>query len=597
MAREAELNYSVHGSLSIQIVVTPLTMLVQLHIKDLAIIDDVELSLGPGLNVLTGETGAGKSIIVGAAGLLRGGRASTEMIRTGSKEAVVEALFDLSDSPRVREALEQSGVGGDGAEVLIRRVVARSGRSRISVNGSLYTVAMLRALAEQLIDISGQHESHLLSDRSIHRRILDAMGVAAKDLSAMGQAHSALREAANIMSKSRMDERQHAERLDFLRYQLQELTAADLKQGEDKDLAVERRRLQRSSELAEVALEGEQGLYSQDASVLDRVGQLKRRLDALLHVDPTLEGLSAQLEEASVLVEDVALSLRQYAADIDLDPRRLDQVEERLDLIHRLGRKHGGSVDEILVRQEQMEGDLADLESLEHRLESLEADLAAAREQAETLAARLTASRKAAASKLGRAVTRHLSKLRMKGARLVPEVTPRPVRQGDVAALCFDDRRLGASGWDAVEFLITTNPGEPPRPLSRVASGGELSRVMLALRRVLGQHDPVSTSIFDEVDAGIGGAVADVVGRYLAEVARHRQVLCVTHLPQVAAHARLHLHVGKQTRGERARTTVKRLDPGERVEELARMLGGKRATAKARANAEELLEQARKVRG
>ena len=571
-------------------------MLVQLHIRDLAIIDDVELTLGPGLNVLTGETGAGKSIIVGAAGLLRGGRASTEMIRTGCKEAVVEALFDLSDSPRVRQSLEQSGLGGDGAEALIRRVVARTGRSKISVNGSLYTVAMLRSLAQQLIDISGQHESHLLSDRAVHRRILDAVGVSAEDLSAMGEAHGALLQAADIMNMSRMDERQHAERLDFLRYQLQELSAASLQAGEDRDLAAERRRLQRSSELAEVGNDGERELYSRDDSVLDRLAQLKRRLDVLLHVDPALEGLAAQLEEASVLVEDVALSLRQYAADIDLDPQRLDQVEERLDLIHRLGRKHGGSVDEILVRQDQMEVELADLESLEHRLESLEAKLAAARGDAEALAARLTASRKAAASKLGRSVTRHLARLRMKGSKLVTEVKPRAVRQGDDHAICFDDRRLGASGWDAVEFLITTNPGEPPRPLSRVASGGELSRVMLALRRVLGQHDPVSTSIYDEVDAGIGGAVADVVGRYLAEVARHRQVLCVTHLPQVAAHARLHLHVGKQTRGKRARTTVRRLSPEERVEELARMLGGKRVTARARANAEELLEQAKKGR-
>ena len=565
-------------------------MLVQLHITDLAIIDDVELSLGPGLNVLTGETGAGKSIIVGAAELLRGGRASTDLVRAGCKEAVVEALFDLSDSPRARQALEAAGLDGD--EAMVRRVVARGGRSRISVNGSIHTAAMLRALTEQLIDISGQHESHLLSDRATHRGILDAMGVPQKDLAAMARAHEALREAADVMSRSRMDERQHAERLDFLRYQLKELTAADLSPGEDQELATERRRLQRSSELAELADGGERELYSQDDSVLDRVGQLKRRMDALLHVDPALEPLAGQLEEASVLVEDVALSLRQYGADIDLDPRRLDQVEERLDLIHRLGRKHGGSVDEILARQEEMTRELSDLESLEHRLESLEADLAKAREAAEGLAAGLTASRKAAATKLGRAVTRHLSKLRMKGSRLKADVTPRAAHQGDDAALCFDDRRLGAAGWDAVEFLIATNPGEPPRPLSRVASGGELSRVMLALRRVLGQHDPVTTSIYDEVDAGIGGAVADVVGRYLAEVARHRQVLCVTHLPQVAAHARRHLHVGKKTRGKRTHTFVRQLDLDEQVEELARMLGGKRVTARARANAKELLEQA-----
>ena len=569
-------------------------MLIQLHIKDLAIIDEVELCPGPGLNVLTGETGAGKSIIVGAAGLLRGGRASTEMIRTDCSQAVVEAVFDASASPRVLQGLERAGLESQGGEVLVRRVLRRSGRSRVNVNGSLCTAAVLRGLAEHLIDISGQHEYHLLSDRGIHQQILDATGGAGPHLEAIQKAHGKLREAAEIMKKSRMDEQQHAERLDFLRYQLQELQEADLQTGEDAELATERRRLQRASELLELATSGERTLYSSDNSVLDRLAQLKRSLDALLHVDPGLTDLAGQLEEASALVEDVALSLRQYGAELDLDPARLDQVEERLDLIHRLGRKHGGAVAQILERQQRMEQELSELESLEHRLESLEADLARARKQAEQAAAELSAARKAAAHELGRAVTRHLGSLRMKGSRLVARVTPRPVRQGDDAAFCFADRRVGASGWDVVEFLISTNPGEPPRPLTRIASGGELSRVMLALRRVLGQHDPVSTSIYDEVDAGIGGAVADVVGRYLARVARHRQVLCVTHLPQVAAHADLHFHVGKSTHKGRARTTVRQLDDDQRIKELAAMLGGKRVTAKVRANARELLAQARR---
>jgi len=571
-------------------------MLTHLHIVDLAIIEEVEFSPGPGLNVLTGETGAGKSIIVGAAGLLRGGRMSAEMVRSGCKEAVVEALFDLSDSPEVAGILEQAGLPLEGEELLVRRVLSSAGRGRVHVNGALCTLSVLGKIMSRLLDISGQHEYQLLSDRRIQQQILDAVGVPPKDLERVGQAHARLKELAGILASTQMDDQQRSERLDFLRYQLQELEQAALSPDEDLDLEKEQARLRRAADLIEVATDGEQELYNADQAVAGRTAQVQRRLESLAHVDSSLGDLAAQLEEARLLVEDVALSLRQYASGVSLDPARLHQVEERLDLIHRLKRKHGRSVAEILKRQQSMSQELEEISSAEQRLDELESQLASARKEAEEAASQLTNARRAAGVKLSRRVSRHLGGLRMKGAKLKVEVTPRQERKGDDPALCWGGRRLGPTGWDGVEFLMAANPGEQARSLARIASGGELSRVMLALRRVLGKHDPVSTSIFDEVDAGIGGAVADVVGQYLAQVASHRQVLCVTHLPQVAAHAHQHFHVGKTTGRRRTRCTLRRLPAKDRAEELARMLGGERITAQARANARQLLEAAEKGR-
>jgi DNA repair protein RecN (Recombination protein N) len=569
-------------------------VLTQLRIVDLAIIEEAELSLGPGLSVLTGETGAGKSIIVGAAGLLRGGRASPDLVRSGCKEAVVEALFDLSNSPRAAAAAAEAGVPLDGPELLVRRLVPASGRGRVHINGALSTVAVLRRISGQLLEISGQHEFQLLSDSTEHRQLLDAVGVPGARLEAAAQAHARLRELARDLSRSRIDDRQRSERIDFLRYQLRELSAAGLAPDEDRALEQELARLRRSHELLEAANQGEQELYSGDAAVGERLERVQRRLESLATVEPRLGELASQLDEARVLAEDVALSLRQYLSAVDLDPARLAEVEERLDLIHRLGRKHGRSVAEILSRQQAMTEELSELESLDQRLDRLEAELEAARAAAEKAAGELSAARRKAAGKLGRQVSEQLADLRMEGGRLVPEVRPRAARDGDDPALCFAGGRLGPDGWDTVEFLIATNPGEEPRPLARIASGGELSRVMLAISRVLGGHAPVSTAIYDEVDAGVGGAVADVVGRYLADVARHRQVLCVTHLPQVAAHADAHFHVGKTTSRKRARTLVKPLAGRQRTEELARMLGGEQVTAQARANARQLLSAARR---
>ena len=572
-------------------------MLVHLHIRDVATIEEVELGLGPGLTVLTGETGAGKSLIVGAAELLRGGRASAELIRTGAEEALVEAVFDLSHQPVVVRMIQEAGLPLDGGELLVRRVVSRNGRGRVHLNGALGTVALLGRITGALLDISGQHEHQTLTERSTHREILDAMIVAKKGpvaaaLPELREAHRSLRRALDRLAQSRLDDQQRIERIDFLGYQLRELEDAVLIPGEDLELEREHTRLSRAAELIEAAAEGERELYGAEGSAADRLASVRRRLDDLSGVDPTLDPLARQLEEAHALVEDVALTLGRFGGGIEADPARQEQLEERLDLLHRLRRKHGGTLAEVLTRQTAMRSELDDLLALEHSRDTLERGVEEARAAAERLAIQITASRKEAASRLQRIVNKALTGLRMKGARLTARVGARAPRADDDRGLCFGDRRLGPTGWDDVEFLIVTNKGEEPRPLRRVASGGELSRVMLALRKGLGAHDPVATSIYDEVDAGISGAVADVVGRSLAEVARHRQVICVTHLPQVAAHASAHLTVGKRIVQRRARTEVAPLEGKARVEELARMLGGEQVTAQARANARRMLADA-----
>ncbi len=567
-------------------------MLVHLHIKDLAIIEEVELRPGSGLNMLTGETGAGKSIIVGAAALLLGARTSGDMVRAGQEEAVVEALFDISGRPTVADAVQAAGLPDGEGELLVRRVVARSGRGRVHVNGALCTLTVLRGLTCDLLDISGQHEHQRLSDHAVQRGILDATALKRGDLTRMAGRHGDLREISARLRRTSQDEAERTQRQEFLSFQLRELEAAALNPGEEEELRLERERLHRASELLEAAAEGEDQLYSGDGSVTELLTLHQRRLSSLAHLDPKLADLAAQLEQAAVQVEDVAHTLRAYAATEELDPRRLDQVEERLDLLLRLSRKHGKSVEELLAHQEILQEELQGLESLEERRSELEAGLEQARAKAEKLAAKLERARTRASRKLAAEVTDHLARLRMEGARLQVAVTAQAAREGDEPSLVFGERRLGPAGWDRVDLRISTNPGEEPRPLARVASGGELSRVMLALHRVLGERDPISTVIYDEVDAGVGGAVADVVGRYLAEVGRHRQVLCVTHLPQVAAHADHHFHVDKSLSKKRARSQLRKLGDKDRVEELARMLGGKRVTKKARENARELITAA-----
>jgi DNA repair protein RecN (Recombination protein N) len=562
--------------------------LTHLRITDFAILDDVELALGPGLTVLTGETGAGKSLIVEAAALLRGGRASADVIRTGADEAQVEAIFETSGGP-LAARLRQAGIPADDA-LVVRRVIARGGRGRVYLNGVLATAAQLAEIVGGLVDLAGQHEHQTLCDVGTHLALLDDFAGLGDEARAIGAAHDALRAAAAELADVQQDERSRLEREDFLRFQLRELEAAAVRPGELDELTRDRDRLRAAGQLEQAARQGEERLYAREGSVCDGLAAVTRELAPLCAVDPTLAPVHGELERARVVCEEAARELRRYADRVEADPERLATIEDRLDLLARLLRKHGPTVPELLARQAALVTELTHLEGRAERREVAARTVEQARTAAAHAAETLAAARARAAHDLGRSAERELRELGMKDVRVAVLVEPRPATAGDPPAFVFDGRRLGPRGWDRVEVLLSPNPGEEPRPLARIASGGELSRAMLGLRQLLAAGDSVETHVFDEVDAGIGGPTADVIGRKLREVARRRQVICITHLAPIAAHADRHVLVEKQVRRGRTVTRVRELEAEDRLAELARMLGGHSPTA--RAHAVELLRAA-----
>jgi DNA repair protein RecN (Recombination protein N) len=611
-------------------------MLRHLRVTNFAILSDVAIELGPGMNVLTGETGAGKSLIVEAVNLLRGGRASADIPRAGADEAVVEAIVEVPEDLRARVASVIEGAGlprGDSTssgsdEVFIRRVIQRGGRSRTYVNGALTTAARLAELGALLIDLSGQHQHQGLVEPSGHLELIDAFaarlrppaaasgsrprpaspgsggdpfgespegfaattsaggdGASARLVAAMTAAWEELRRCDEELSELGGDERAREARIDYLRFQLEELEAAALSPGEDQAIELERVRLASVDHLQSAARGAEEQLYGGDDSARDRVAAAVRDVERARKTDPTLDPVARQLAEIETLIDDAADQLRAYADKLEGDPERLAYLDERLALIRRLTRKHGlsgsSALDEVIAKTTGLRAELDALTGRDSKL----AELGAARTKAEAAAiaaaAALGASRKQAARKLEKDVGAALSELGMGSARLTVVIEP---------------RALGPTGSDRVELMLASNKGEDTRPLAKVASGGELSRIMLALKLALRRADEVATYVFDEVDTGIGGATAQVVGSQIRRVAGERgdtgrQVLCVTHLPQIAAFADHHFHVEKAEVGGRTETHVRKLTAAARKDELARMLGG-HATSKAKAHAAELLAEA-----
>ena len=568
-------------------------MLRHLRVTNFAILSDVEIAMGPGMNVLTGETGAGKSLIVEAVNLLRGGRASADIPRAGADEAVVEAIVEVPDELRARVTGVLEGAGlpvepsmerdgptpARGVEIFIRRIIQRGGRSRTYVNGALTTAARLAELGALLVDLSGQHQHQGLVDAARHREILDAFSGESR-AAAMEAAWSELARLDAELEGLGGDERAREARLDFLRFQLEELDGAALRAGEDQAIEIERARLASVDALQTAARGAEELLYGGDATAHDRVAAAAREVDRALRIDPTLEPVAHQLTEIETMIDEVADRLRSYADRLEGDPERLAHLDERLALIRRLVRKHGGSVDVVIAKTHELRGELDGLVGRDSRLAELGRARATAELAAIGVAAELTKARAKAARKLEKEVGAALAELGMGAARLTVIVEP---------------RALGPSGADRVELMLVANKGEEPRPLLKVASGGELSRIMLALKLSLRRADEVATYVFDEVDAGIGGATAQVVGSQIRAVADHRQVLCVTHLPQIAAFADHHFHVEKAEVAGRTETHVRKLGAAARKDELARMLGGQ-ATSKARAHAAELLAEATRPR-
>ncbi len=562
-------------------------MLQALSIRDFAIIDRLELDLGPGLTVITGETGAGKSMLVGALSLVLGDRARAEVIRSGSSKAQVEALFSLKGSPTVRERLVDAGLDA-GDELVVRRVVARSGRHRVYINGALATVNTLAHVTAGLVDISGQHQHYSLMRAENHLELLDRIAGLGALRESVEVAHREVAALDARITDLRRRQQDRAEREDFLRFQLQELRDARLDDpDEEDDLSGEARRLRNAEKLRAAATGAEAALYSDRGAAAERISQAIRHAETLARLDEDgAEGVLDELHSALAIVEDAARTLDAYARDLDAEPSRLDDIESRLALFARLRRKYGATLAEVIARREAFEAELNEVAGADEALEHLAVARRAAGVKLKAAAETLSAARRAGGDELVEAVCAELADLGMEGARLVVE--RRPLTGG----IEVDGRFYGPRGAERVEFLLSANPGEPPQALGRIASGGELSRIMLAVKRVIAERDPVATYIFDEVDTGVGGPTAEAIGRKLRSVGARRQALCVTHLPQIAAMGQQHLHVSKEIVDDRTRSVLTVLDEDGRVEELARMLGGATITETTRANARELLRLA-----
>jgi DNA repair protein RecN (Recombination protein N) len=552
-------------------------MIRHLRIRDFVLIDELELELDEGFYALTGETGAGKSVLARAVELLRGGRARADVIRAGAEETVVEAILEpgpgSSAWPRLREAGLPDGEG----QLVVRRVIAAGGRGRVYLNGVLATGAQLAEIVGPLIDVASQHEHQSLGEVRNHLEALDAFAKHGGLRERMSAAFEALRVAEAELQAAQSDARTRAEREDLLRFQLTEIDQIAPKPGEEIDLTRERERLRSAEKLAGAARRAEEALYAGDAAAADTLAGALRELGPLCTVDPQLTPIVRELEEARAQIEDAAFRLRRYADAIAADPERLLAVEERLDALGRLLRKHGA---DLAARRTDMAAELAALLRHEERHAEAEKRVAGARTEAMAAAHALSEGRRKAAQGIIKRVSEGLREMQMAGARIEVHVEA-------------DAERLGSTGIDRVEFQMAANPGEPMLPLARVASGGELSRVMLALKLATADADAVATYVFDEVDAGVSGGVAETIGRLVREVARHRQVLCITHLPQIAAFADVHLRVEKKAAGERTIQLVERLDGSAREKEIARMMAGVEVTAKARAHAAEMLRRAR----
>ncbi|MFZ5915379.1 MAG: DNA repair protein RecN [Chloroflexota bacterium] len=575
-------------------------MLAELTIVNYAIIDHLRLRFSPGFNVLTGETGAGKSIIIDAVSALLGGRVSAEEVRAGTDRALVEGLFALE--PHVQAALraliQENGLEGDDDEtLLLAREIRDNGRSVARVNGRAVTVSLLREFGERLVDIHGQSEHLSLLRTREHLRLLDRYASLEAQRAAVAAQVAALRQVRQELASLLRDERELARRVDLLTYQVDEITAARLEAGEEEELIQERTRLANAERLMALVADATEALYQggdAQLSVTDLLAGVCRHLADLARIDASLEPHLQTAQSLSVQAEELARDLRAYRGEIRFNPVRLDQVEERLELIHHLKRKYGDSIAEVLSFAGRAARELETITHSEERIAELRLQENDLLHEIGALAKDLSERRREAAGRLAAAIEAELDDLHMAHTRFAVDI----VHADDPEGVLVGDRRLAfdASGVDRVEFLIAPNPGEPPKPLVRIASGGETSRLMLALKTVLSHADEMPTLIFDEIDQGIGGRVGDVVGRKLwqlsaADSAPHKghQVLCITHLPQLAGFGDIHLRVQKLVSGERTTTRVQPIDGDERVEELAQMLGV--VTEITRQSAQEILDQ------
>ena len=561
-------------------------MLNEIIIKDFAIIDSLEIEFTSGLNVFTGETGAGKSIIVDAVNLILGDRASMEHIRTSADEARVEADFDMPVDKDSRKAvgltLEDAGLPLED-NVTVKRVMARSGKNKIYINGSSASLSPLGKIGGLLIDVYGQSEHQSLTKKEEHIEFLDSFGALYKLRGEMRDGFNKYRELKSEKEELLANIKRASEDRELLEYQSAEIESAGLSVGIDEELEVEEGILKNAEKIITVTGSAESEIYSAEGAMIERLGSIIRELTEIAKFDKSVENTIKSLESASSELEDASSFLRDYGSKVEADPVRLEEVNEKLSLIQKFKMKYGETVEEILKKKEIIDKALEGVHNFEERLSEIDADLKKAREEAEKIALKLNKERVKHAKEFKKKIEEELDTLGMKGSVFNIDVS---LNKND-----DDELTLSQKGADSVEFMIAPNKGEELKPMAKIASGGELSRIMLAMKAVSAEGR-IPTLIFDEVDTGVGGALSHVVGKKLKKIAKNHQVICITHLPQVAAYGDSHYHVSKGEKNGRTVTKVEKLGYNERVESLARMLGGEKITDTSKKHAEDLLKEA-----
>lgn len=557
-------------------------MLRELRLANLAVIEKAQIEFDEGFTVLTGETGAGKSLLVGALSLLQGDRASADLIRTGAEEATVEAAFEGGDDPSVAGPLEAAGIPVE-PTLIVRRTISRAGKNKVYLNGALAPLSVLTQVGEALVAVFGQHEHHGLLRPDVQRSLLDRYAGHEKLLAAMGETYGRMAQTREALEELSASEDERAKRIDYLKFLVQEFEDAALRSGEEEELSRERERLSHAEKIVQAASRGAEVLYDGEDAVTARLAGVEKDLSAIESLDAALGGAARLVREALPSLEEAARLLGKLSARLGEDSgdieARLNETEARIDQIQRLKRKHGaGTAEGLLAHQAQLRAELESLENYDSALAGRRKAFEEAGKAAAKAAAALTQSRREAARRLAKEVGKELSELNLPGSALSVQVEA--------------GQPLSAGGADRVEFLLAPNPGEAPRPLSKIASGGELSRILLALRLVLTEPGRVRTLVLDEVDAGIGGVTAETVGKKIARLSGDFQVIAITHLPQIACRAGRHLRVSKEAGGGRTATRIEELSGAGRIEEVSRMLGGSSVSDKVRATARELLAQA-----
>ncbi|MBQ3427080.1 MAG: DNA repair protein RecN [Clostridia bacterium] len=537
-------------------------MLEQLTIKNVAVIDRLEAELGGGMSVLTGETGAGKSIIIDSINMILGSRASKELVRRGADKAEVQAVFSMPDG--VRAMLDKNGIDTEDGEVIISRRLTAEGKSTARINGTIVTLAVLRDVADMLINIHGQHDNQALLNPSRHIDFLDAYAHTETELNAYHELYSRAREISRRLKALDTDEQERLRRADLLSYQINEIKAAELSLNEEDELSAQRRLLENAVQISENANRAYAVLYdmAEGQSAYDLISEAAEAVGEIADMSPELAAVYESINSAMYAIEDAAREVRDFGERTEADPKALDEVNERLDLINRLKRKYGGTVEEVIAFGERAERELDEIVMSDEAAEALHTELEAVKKKLRSAADALGKKRETSARALSLEIEKALHELNMEKARFMVAITP---------------QKFTPSGTDSVEFMIATNPGEELKPLIKIASGGELSRVMLAIKSILAGSDDVETLIFDEIDTGVSGSAAQKIADKLRGIAATRQVICITHLPQIAGAADNHFLIEKNIEGDIASTSLIPLDHEGRVAELARIVGGGKA--------------------